>query len=160
MEKKSFWSDLWLLLIYPNALNISNNRNCSWRARLYLSYHLIFKYPALNRRTLATVYPGQPEEQPSNLPWTRYIFCLFYNPQIGVFNHLAHREGRCTPLPPFLFAFYSKLSCKSIRFGCPYEKKSRNIVLPSTLLLEHFEIWAENRPWPGWRVKIQIRNPA
>ena len=38
-EKKSF---LWHLSIYSNALNRSNNRDCSQRAHLFLNYHLIY----------------------------------------------------------------------------------------------------------------------
>ena len=37
-EKK----DLWLISIQANALNRSNNRDCSVRAHLYLRYHLIY----------------------------------------------------------------------------------------------------------------------
>ena len=34
-------SDLWTLLIYSNAFNRSNNKDCSLRAHLFLSYNPI-----------------------------------------------------------------------------------------------------------------------
>ena len=69
-------------------------------------------------------------------------------------------EALYAPLPPFLFACYSKYHeapipenswpCKTFFCGCLYEKKIKKFSF--TPLSEHFEIWVW-KPAMGERVK-------